>query len=81
MPKDYDFPVRSSYKEIGRRYSCFLQDLMACAVSDNAHAVADICEHRKAVKILIDDDKIVTFFGKSVNQSVTDFAGAYNDDL
>ena len=30
---------------------------------------------------LIDDDKIVAFFSESVYKRITDFAGAYYDDL
>ena len=45
------------------------------------HTVAEICELSKAVNVLVDDDQIVAFLGKSVYESVADFAGAYYDDL
>ena len=54
---------------------------MACAVTDDTHTVAKICEFCQAVNILINDNQIMTFFSQSVNKRITDLAGADYDDL
>ena len=54
---------------------------MACAVTDDAHTVAKVCEFCKAVNVLVDDDQIVALFCESVNERIADFAGTYYDDL
>ena len=54
---------------------------MACAVTDDAHTVAEICELSKAFQIFVDNDNIVAFLGKPVYKGIADFAGTYNDDL
>ena len=54
---------------------------MACTVSDDTHAVAQVCKLCKTVYVLVDDNKIVTLFCESVNECIADFAGTYYDDL